>query len=100
MAKVKAGESSCHVCGREVVWKAGESGTLSYTCQHCDFRGYAPARTEAAKLIAAQIGATGAPQAEPPKAPAPKTETPPPAPSPAKKPPRNALAAMLMGDEE
>lgn len=97
MAKVKAGEGKCHVCAREVVWKSAESGTFSYTCQHCDFRGYAPARTEAAKLIAAQIGATGAPQSQATDpAPAP-TATVPPSPPPKAQKSGNPLLDFALG---
>ena len=55
MAKLKFCTGKCDRCGEEVVWRAAESGSLSYTCQHCDFRGYAPAHTDAAKKIKAAV---------------------------------------------
>lgn len=51
MAKSKAGVGKCDVCGEDIVWKRADSGTLSYTCQHCDYRGYAPAHSDAARMV-------------------------------------------------
>lgn len=62
MAKTKAGLGVCSICGEGVVWKVSDTGSLSYTCQHCDFRAYAPAHCDAAKAIAAKFDA---PKAEP-----------------------------------
>lgn len=59
MAKVKAGEIVCDRCAREVVVKEADSGSLSYTCQHCDFRGYAPAMTEGKRLLIDEMGKRG-----------------------------------------
>ncbi len=72
MAKVKTGEIVCDRCAREVVVKAADSGSLSYTCQHCDFRGYAPASTEAKRLLLDEIAKRGGvqPAAAKPAAPA------------------------------
>lgn len=52
MAKEKAGNGECDCCGEKIVWKWGEkSRTLTYTCQECDYRGYAPAGTKSASMI-------------------------------------------------
>lgn len=50
--KKKLGVATCHQCAEGVVWRAADSGSLSYTCQHCDFRAYAPAHSDAARAIA------------------------------------------------
>lgn len=57
MAKIKAGVSLCdgEQCGEQVVWRKAESGSYSYTCQHCDFRAYAPAHSDAARRVAAKF---------------------------------------------
>ena len=55
MAKIKLCTGDCDRCGEQIVWRAAESGSLSYTCQHCDFRGYAPAHTDAARMIEATL---------------------------------------------
>lgn len=93
MAKVKQGVAQCDgpQCGQEVVWRRADSGSLSYTCQHCDFRAYAPAHSDAAKAIAAKFAPAPAPapKAEPKAAPAPKAKAEPkaaPAPAPAPAP--------------
>ncbi len=85
MAKEKAGNGECDCCGERIVWKWGEKQrTLTYTCQECDYRGYAPAGTKAARMI--EVGLTPIPgkpalddpkpEAEPkaPAAPAPKAK--------------------------
>lgn len=36
MAKRNVGRMGCGCCGNEVVVKANENDTLSYTCQWCD----------------------------------------------------------------
>lgn len=36
MAKTAVGTMPCQCCGKEVVVKANERGTLSYNCQWCD----------------------------------------------------------------
>lgn len=88
MAKRKAADGLCDVCGREVVWKEADGGSLSYTCQHCDFRGYAPSQTEAKRLIEAMIKrAPGA--VDPASNPAP---VPSPAPVPAPVPARAKMS--------
>ncbi|MCK9991404.1 MAG: hypothetical protein RugAbin2_02418 [Rugosibacter sp.] len=55
MAKIKFSTGECDRCSEQIVWRSAESGSLSYTCQHCDFRGYAPAHTDAAKKIMAKL---------------------------------------------
>lgn len=55
MAKTKLGVGTCPICAEGIVWKVSDSGSLSYTCQHCDFRGYAPAHSDAAKAIGAKV---------------------------------------------
>lgn len=86
MAKRKEGELLCDRCAREVVVKAADSGSLSYTCQHCDFRGYAPASTEGRRLLVAEMMKRGS-LVTPADAPAVAT-------TPASKPAANGL---LMG---
>jgi hypothetical protein len=56
MAKVKAGEGPCPVCGERIVWRESESGALSCFCQDCDFQGYAKDGTEAKRRILAAHG--------------------------------------------
>lgn len=96
MAKTKAGTGNCACCGEGIVWKRADGGSYSYTCQHCDFRAYAPAHSDACKLIAAKIAPAQEPakpepvKAEPARKPAQKAEPgkaaePAPAPAPKKK---------------
>lgn len=89
MAKVKAGIAQCDApgCGEQVVWRKAESGTLSYTCQHCDFRGYAPAHSDAAKRIAVKFApAEPAPAVKPVATKPAQAVKPEPKPEPAAKP--------------
>lgn len=55
MAKVKVGTGVCAVCGEGVVWKVSDTGSLSYTCQHCDFRVFVPKHSDACKTISAGL---------------------------------------------
>lgn len=63
MAKVKAGEGECPICGERIVWRRNDTGTVSCFCQDCDFQGYAKAGTEAQRIIMAQYGQPGDPVA-------------------------------------
>ena len=45
MAKKAIGTMPCQCCGKEVVVKENERGTLSYTCQWCDDSPYQRAGT-------------------------------------------------------
>lgn len=63
MAKRKVGDGLCDCCGRDVVWKEADGGSVSYTCQHCDWRGYAPNGTEAKRLALAMMKKTAPPSA-------------------------------------
>jgi hypothetical protein len=58
MAKTKFGMDVCPVCGEGVVWKIADGGSLSFTCQHCDFRAYAPAHCDSNKIIGAKFAST------------------------------------------
>lgn len=81
MAKIKIGDALCDRCGERIVWKKSDGGSLSYTCQDCDFRGYAPAGSLAARHADDEMGkretldaaqpkpATAAAQIEPKKEP-------------------------------
>lgn len=81
MAKSKAGLGVCGCCGESVVWKLSDTGSLSYTCQHCDFRTFAPKFSDACKKISAGFDVPPASTADPVPAPkaAPKAD---PAPAP------------------
>lgn len=77
MAKTAIGTMPCQCCGKEVVVKANERGTLSYTCQWCDDSPYQRPGTLAfaswQKKIAALPGVVSAavPEVVPPVKPAP-----------------------------
>lgn len=71
MAKVKAGEGSCPVCGNRVVWRLSDSGALSCFCQDCDAQLYAKEGTQAKTLILKKIGSTVVPVSKPETAPEP-----------------------------
>lgn len=66
MAKTKLGLGVCGVCGEGVVWKMSDTGSLSYTCQHCDFRAFAPKYSDASKAISAKLGPAPVSEQEPP----------------------------------
>lgn len=80
MAKGKVGTGACDNpdCGEGVVWKESESGSLSYTCQHCDFRAYAPAHTDAARAVRKRLGLAKVADAELDVASKPEDPAPPP----------------------
>lgn len=59
MAKAKIGELLCDRCGREVVVKESAGGAYGYTCQHCDFQGYARTGTEARRLLVDEMTKRG-----------------------------------------
>jgi hypothetical protein len=88
MAKVKFSVAMCDGpdCGEQVVWRRAESGTFSYTCQHCDFRGYAPAGSQSARAIEARYAPKTEPEAKPKKA-APEAKPEPKKQEPEAKPP-------------
>jgi hypothetical protein len=79
MAKQKFGEGICDACGERVVWKESDGGSLSYTCQDCDYRGYAPANTQAKRLIEGMVKKAEPEEKKPEKSPvaAPLSEKPP-----------------------
>lgn len=56
MARIKAGEGPCPVCGEKVVWRLADSGSLSCFCQDCDFQGYAKEGTQAKKALLSRHG--------------------------------------------
>jgi hypothetical protein len=45
MAKTNVGTMPCSECGKEVVVKENENGTLSYSCAWCDDANYAKTGT-------------------------------------------------------
>jgi len=48
MTKINVGEMACETCGRVVVVKQNEHGTLSYRCDYCDAAPYQRKETIAA----------------------------------------------------
>lgn len=70
MAKTKAGEGACPVCGERIVWRLSDSGALSCFCQDCDAQMYVKDGTQAKALILKKIGAP-APVSKPETAPQP-----------------------------
>lgn len=71
--KTQVGTMNCLCCGHEVPVKAGDSGTLNFSCPWCDFPGYAKNGTEAHKIIKAKMKPIAAAVATPP-APAAKAQ--------------------------
>lgn len=51
MAFKKVGEGECPVCGREIVAKGNEVGTIKIDCPHCEFKSYAKEGTAAGVLM-------------------------------------------------
>ena len=72
----KAGRGPCPVCGSKVMFRASSSGKLTFTCDECDFSGYADPGGQAHEKLSASI-------TQPAPAPSP-------APEPQPTPPRRA----------
>lgn len=53
--KTQVGTMPCLCCDHEVPVKAGDSGTLNFSCPWCDFPGYAKAGTEAHRIISKKM---------------------------------------------
>jgi hypothetical protein len=53
--KTQLGIIACLCCGHDVPAKAGENGTVSFSCPWCDFPAYAKAGTEAHRIITGKI---------------------------------------------
>lgn len=69
MAKKAIGTMSCQCCGKEVVVKENERGTLSYTCQWCDDSPYQKAGTLAFSSWQKKMAPMGVPNERVPDVP-------------------------------
>ena len=61
MAFKKCGEGKCPSCGREIVAKSNEVGTIKVECPHCELRMYAKVGTKVCADMAARFGVTDVP---------------------------------------
>ena len=62
MAFKKCGEGACPSCGRVIVAKSNEVGTLKIECPHCELRMYAKIGTKVCEEMRARFSVDDVPE--------------------------------------